>query len=125
MEGVLWVEERTKRIGLKTCFRIVEAWGLPEDEGVRLLGCDHMPALSEVTFDQLERISHILGIYKSLHTLFPSKANADAWIKKPNSASLFAGRTALDVLRDGITGLRAVRSYLEAEVLGIHPPQSR
>src|ERR1017187_10915299 len=48
--------------------------------------------------DTLERISYILGIYAALQILLPRQAAADAWIKRPNSAPMFAGKSALAVM---------------------------
>jgi len=105
------MDERTKRIGLQTFFRIMETWGLNEGEGLKLLGLDHAPEASALTVDQLERISHTLAIFKALHTLL-NEASADAWIQKPSQAPLFGGRRALDLLKGGTQGFRDVRAYL-------------
>lgn len=109
------MEDRLKRVGLSTFLRIANAWGLNEQEGLKLLSLDHLPAASDITTDQLERISHALGIYKALHTLL-EKSSADAWIQKPNQAPLFEGRTALDLLRQGTEGFWQVRVYLFEQV---------
>jgi hypothetical protein len=111
------MKERTKQVGLNTFLRIVKAWGLQETEGIKLLGLDRMPTVSDVTIDQLERISHTLGIYKALHTLL-SDPHADEWVQKPNDAPLFGGRSALDLLNEGTGGFRAVRVYLMEQVEG-------
>jgi len=111
------MDERTKQIGLKTFFRIVEAWGLQEGEGLKLLGLERLPEASALTVDQLERISHTLGIYKALHTLL-NEASADVWIQKPNQAPLFGGRPALDLLKTGTQGFREIMMYLVGQVEG-------
>lgn len=105
------MDERTKRIGLQTFFRIMAAWGLHEDDGLKLLGLDHMPEAGALTVDQFERISHTLAIFKALHTLL-NEASADAWVQKPNQAPLFGGRRALDILKSGTQGFRDIRAYL-------------
>ena len=65
--------------------------------------------------DTLERLSYLLGIYKALQILLPAAAAADAWVKKPNSAPLFGGRSALDRMLGGnVADLVAVRQYLDA-----------
>ena len=64
----------------------------------------------------LERISYLLGIYKALHILLPTEHAANAWLKKPNTAPLFAGQTALKkMLRGSIVDLADVRRYLDAQ----------
>jgi hypothetical protein len=50
-----------------------------------------------------------------LQILLPEPAAADAWIKKPNSAPLFGGQSALDRMLSGNVGdLFVVRQYLDA-----------
>ena len=69
-----------------------------------------------VTFDVLERISCILGIYKALHLLFAEPGQADSWLRRANEASIFGGRSALDrMLAGDVADLHAVRQYLDAQ----------
>ena len=70
---------------------------------------------AKLSSDTLERISHMLGIYRALHILLPSAQAADEWIRKPNRAPLFGGRSALDCLLSGAADLAEVRSYLDAQ----------
>lgn len=109
---------------LRAFFRISAAWGLKSAEERVLLGQppestffkwkkEQEGALSR---DVLERISYVLGIYKALQILFPDPARADAWIKRPNTAPLFAGQRALDRLLSGnVSDLFVVRQYLDAQ----------
>lgn len=113
---------RLAAAGLKAFFRIGAAWGLSTTEEMRLLGdpsratffkWKREPATANPGRDTLERISCILGIYKSLQILLPDPAVADAWVHKANTA--FAGRTALERMLAGNVGdLYAVRRYLDA-----------
>jgi hypothetical protein len=110
--------------GLRTFFNIAEKWQLTAEEQRILLGSP-----SRSTFfawkkkpphvlpaDTLERISYIFGIYKAIHILLPVPANADAWIKKPNSAPMFNGKSALHYMLQGrVMDLYSVRQYLDAE----------
>ncbi|MBV8500133.1 MAG: DUF2384 domain-containing protein [Paucibacter sp.] len=110
--------------GLRTFFRIAEAWGLANDDQQRLLGCGRSTffdwkagrikgALDAAT---LERLSHLFGIYAALQILLPVPERANAWIKQPNTAPLFGGGTALDRLRGGqVSDLFVVRQYLDAQ----------
>jgi len=108
---------------IRTFFRIAEAWTLTVEEQMALLGLESRSTYfswkraqdARLDRDQLERVSHVLGIYKALHLLFSSGPQADAWVKKPNTAPLFTGRPALERMRDGIRGLFAVRQYLDAQ----------
>ena len=66
--------------------------------------------------DTLERISYILGIYKALQLLLPDEQAADDWVKRPNAAPLFTGRSALDRMLSGqVADLFVVRQYLDAQ----------
>ena len=107
---------------LRTFFRIAKAWGLKEQEQMRLLGLDSRStfqswkrgAVAAIPKDALERISYIIGIYKGLHILLPR--SADEWVRKPNKAALFAGRPALDRMVSGnVADLYVVRQYLDAQ----------
>ena len=65
--------------------------------------------------DLLERISYVFGIHKALLILFGSQPRAAAWLRKPNKAQPFNGRSAHDRLFGGsVTDLAAVREYLDA-----------
>ncbi|ALJ26940.1 hypothetical protein AOT14_04950 [Stenotrophomonas acidaminiphila] len=64
----------------------------------------------------LERISYVMGIYRSLHIHFVAPAQADGWIKRANAAPLFAGSSALDRMIGGqVADLYVVRQYLDAQ----------
>ena len=66
--------------------------------------------------DALERISYLLGIFKALHILLPDEEAADAWVRKPNTAPLFAGTSALERMMSGqVSDLYVVRQYLDAQ----------
>ena len=112
----------TSGAALRAFFRMAEAWKLRVAEQRRLLG-----EPPESTFykwkrnrdgalgrDTLERISYLLGIWKSLQILFP--AQADAWLAKPNQAPLFGGQSALQRMLSGnVADLYVVRQYLDAQ----------
>lgn len=109
---------------LRTFFRIARVWGLSADQERCLLGNPPRSTFfrwkargdAALGRDVLERISHVLGIYKALHLLFPVDTQADAWIKRPNSAPLFGGRSALDRMLSGqVADLFVVRQYLDAQ----------
>jgi len=110
--------------GLRAFFNIANDWGLSANEQIVLLGSParstyfkwkSAPATAKLPRDTLERLSYILGIYKALQILLPNPQSADSWIKKPNAAPLFAGRSALDRMLGGnVSDLVAVRQYLDA-----------
>lgn len=73
------------------------------------------PEAARLGRDTLERISYILGIYKALQILLPEPKVADGWIHKPNSASIFGGKSALQRMLSGnVSDLYVVRQYLDA-----------
>ena len=111
--------------GLRTFFRICEKWGVSPERQVLILGCRDGTILdawqrgdyAEVSDDVLIRISYVLGVYKALNTIFPDARNADGWVTAPNSAPLFAGRSAMELMvEEGVEGLASVRRYLDAQV---------
>ena len=109
---------------LRSFFRLAEHWDLRVAEQRKLLGDP-----PESTFykwkreqdgslgrDTLERISYLLGIWKDLQILFPDPAQADAWLRKPNAATLFGGHSALERMLSGnVADLFVVRQYLDAQ----------
>ena len=114
--------ERLSGPGLRAFLNLGEAWGLSGDEQRQLLG-----GIAKTTFfrwkrdrdallsiDQLERISHLLGIYKNLQILLPT--TGDDWVRSPNDHPMFEGMPPVRLLaRGGITALRRVRTYLDAQ----------
>jgi uncharacterized protein (DUF2384 family) len=110
--------------GLRAFARIAELWQLSVAEQMRLLGVRSRstwfkwrkdPAV-QLPQDTLERLSYLLGIYKALQLLFKEPQAADAWLRRPNDAALFGGRSALDRMLSGqVSDLFLVRQYLDAE----------
>lgn len=108
---------------LRTFFRITSAWGLKAREEMVLLGSPPESTFFQwkkqkagsLSRDVMERISYVLGIYKALQILLPQPERADAWVKRPNAAPLFGGRSALDRMLSGnVADLFVVRSFLDA-----------
>ena len=109
---------------LRTFFRIAQAWKLSPRESMTLLGLRSRSTYhlwkdgraGALSRDTLERISYVLGIWKALQILLPGDEAADAWIRKPNAAPLFGGRTALERMMSGhVADLYEVRRYLDAQ----------
>ena len=115
--------DRMAAAGLRAFTRIAGAWGLSVDEQLRLLGSPprstffawrKQPDKAALSRDTLERLSNILGIYKSLQILLPDAAAADAWVRLPNQAPLFGGGSALQrMLAGNVSDLHLVRRYLD------------
>ena len=109
---------------LTAFFNITAGWGLSADEERVLLGSPPRSTFfkwksdraARLSSDTLERISYVMGIYKALRILLPTPDSADAWIKKPNKAYGFAGKSALERMLAGrVVDLADVRRYLDAE----------
>jgi hypothetical protein len=68
----------------------------------------------------VERVSLLLAILKAPTTLLSTDGATLGLVKAPNEAPLFGGLTALDVMiRDGVSGIRLVRDYLEAQIWSV------
>jgi uncharacterized protein (DUF2384 family) len=111
-------------VGLRAFARIAELWHLTIADQLTLLGLSSRSTYfkwrkeSQVRLprDTLERISYVLGIYKALQLLLPDTRAADEWIRRPNEAAVFGGRSALDRMLSGnVSDLYIVRQYLDAQ----------
>lgn len=109
---------------LRTFFRIAEAWKLSNKEQMALLGSPPRSTFFRwkqaedvvLPADTLERISYVFGIYSALQVLLPKAEAADAWVRRPNTAPIFGGGSALERMLSGQVGdLYLVRQYLDAQ----------
>ena len=110
---------------LQAFFQLATVWHLTEREQMKLLGlssqstiqswkADH---LAEVRHETIQRISYLLGIFKAINILLPEQTKANAWVRAPNTAPLFGGRSALDHMTSGDVGdLAVVRQYLDSQL---------
>jgi len=117
------VRRRLSGPGLRAFFAITEGWGLTTKRQRILLG-----SVSESTFhnwkggkhgalsyDQLERISLVLGIHKALTLLFAEEETGRTWLRQPNDERNFGGKPPLErMLAGSIDDLYRVRRYLDA-----------
>ena len=109
---------------LTAFFNITAAWGVTAEEERTLLGSPPRSTffkwkserIAKLSADTLERISYVMGIYKALRILLPTQEAANAWVKKPNTAAGFGGKSALQRMSAGrVIDLADVRRYLDAE----------
>ena len=116
--------EELGRTALTAFFNICAAWGLSSEEERVLLGSPPRSTFfkwkseraARLSADTLERISYVMGIYKALRILLPTEEMSNAWVKKPNTAAPFGGRSALERMLGGrVIDLADVRRYLDAE----------
>jgi Protein of unknown function (DUF2384) len=117
------VRRRLSGPAIRTFFNVAAAWGLSVTQQRGLLG---WPApstyhkykagqLGALSYDMLERISLVLGIYKALHILYPQAELADQWLRLANQNPMFGGKPPLELMIDGgIDGLYRVRRLLDA-----------
>ncbi len=108
------------RVALQAFERIASAWKLSIAERRMLLGgvpkttydrWRRAPDRANLTTDTLERISHVLGMYKALHVIFTDAGDADAWIGEPNTR--FGGASAKAHMLGSFTQLVETRRYLD------------
>jgi len=109
--------------------RIMNAWHVSPKDRQKLLG--NVPNFSFENFNeentklieplsenQIQIILELEAVAKYLQILLP-RPNADDWVNKPNRASLFLGKTALEYMCiNGKSGIQKVQQYLAAQVYG-------
>jgi len=113
----------TAAAALRVFWRLAEAWSLTAAEQATLLGVGRTTLyqwkqgkVGPLDRHVLERLSHLFGIYAALQILLPVRERADAWVRKPNEAPLFGGRSALERMLGGqVSDLFVVRQYLDAQ----------
>ncbi|WP_269620632.1 antitoxin Xre/MbcA/ParS toxin-binding domain-containing protein [Zhongshania sp. BJYM1] len=118
---------------LPAIFKIMELWSFSLDDQMILLGLSDEgllqnwkanPESVELTIDNIERISYILGIFKSLEILLPDAQIADNWLSTPNDNSIFSGVSPKSRLLSGsIADLAEVRDFLQKVASGLGPAE--
>tara|TARA_R110001583_G_scaffold195451_1_gene373765 strand:- start:6272 stop:6652 length:381 start_codon:yes stop_codon:yes gene_type:complete len=110
---------------LEAAFAILDRWECTPTEQAALLGIDtsalakyqRPPRASVLPVDLLERVSCLLSIHAALRLLFSSDESINGWVRRPNSAPFYGGRSALDVMLGGrVSDLYYVARRLLAEV---------
>ena len=115
-------QPRAAAAGLRVFNRIADRWALSSAERQALLG--GVSSISQsgptsLTAETVLRLSYLFRIFGTLQILLSDSARADAWIREPNSAPLFGGRTALQLILSGqLKDLQDVADYLETHVVG-------
>src|SRR5690554_89569 len=121
-------DERNKgHVALKGFFGICREWDCTQEEMMQLLGGVSQSTLAEyqklphvkLSPDTLERISYILGIYKSLRIMYPTAERANRRIRLETSEVPFAGTSAVDFMaRGSMRHLMEARRYFDARRAG-------
>lgn len=105
---------------------VARPWHLTTAQQAQVLGIDdpavlsgwledaarHLP-VENVPLRLLARIPTLVRIYGELHQIFRDPVQADGWIHLPNTASLFSGAPALQLLCVGRA--QEVYDYLRSQ----------
>ena len=114
--------ERLSPAAIRTFFKIMDRWGVRDEDARQLLGGVSNGPFYEMKknadrvleTDRLLRVSYLIGIFKALNILYSEKL-ADAWIQLPNANRIFGGQTPLAFMaRGGIGAMEIVRRLLDA-----------
>lgn len=97
---------------------LVHRFDLKEGEARILMGdmprSTYTSHKAKLNRDQKERVSYLLGIYKSLRILFEDGEQARTWINRQNALPPFNGMTPKEyMLEGGIVRLSEVRKFLD------------
>jgi uncharacterized protein (DUF2384 family) len=100
---------------------MADRWHLSADEQIVLLGSPGRSTFfkwkkegGNLPADTRERLSHLLGIWKTLRILFTIDERGEEWMRRPNQ--YFDGASALDVMLEGtMASIYRVRRYLDAQ----------
>jgi hypothetical protein len=112
------------RVAFKVILTIFEKWNCTTDEALTLLGLKRStwfkykshPETASFSPDLIERLSYILNIHAALRILFSNPDSVYQWVRKPNQAPFYNGRSAMDVMLQGrVVDLWSVASRLNAE----------
>jgi hypothetical protein len=102
----------------KSLINLVDRFNLKETEARILMGdmprSTYTAHRSKLNRDQKERVSYLLGIYKSLRILFDDAEQARTWINRTNDLPPFNGLTPKEyMLEGGMVRLADVRKFLD------------
>lgn len=122
--------ERLSGSALKAFFRLVDRWGVREEDAKQLLGgvtngpyheMKKYPRRCVLDPATLLRVSYLLGIFQALNVLH-GRSLANDWVSVPNSNRIFNGGTPLGyMIRGGLPAMSTVRRLLDAWQIG--PPR--
>jgi len=102
----------------KSLANLVDRFNLKENEARILMGdmprSTYTAQKAKLNRDQKERVSYLLGIYKSLRILFDDAEQARTWINRENTLPPFNGLTPKEyMLEGGMIRLAEVRKFLD------------
>jgi len=112
-------------VALKGFFGICTEWGCSQEEMRQLLGGISQTTLeeyeklphTELPLEALKRISYVMGVYKSLRTIYPTAERANRRIRLPTRELPFCGVSALDFMTQGsMKHLKQARRYFDGKL---------
>lgn len=118
-------DEHERSVLTKAVTRLFDEWGLSSKDRAILLGLDYddggaldncaVGAPFDDNRELLDRVGHLLSIYKRLEILYPENPEVrSAWASSPNRR--FKGKSAVEVVaEEGLAGLLRVQAVIEAE----------
>jgi hypothetical protein len=118
--------ERLSPGAVTAFFRMMETWGVRDEDARQLLGGVSNGAYYAMKKqpervldeDRLRRVSLLLGVFKALNILY-DEALADRWMQLPNRNRLFGGSTPLSyLLVGGLPAFITLRRLLDARRSG-------
>lgn len=118
------INNKQVQTAFKVVLTIFDKWQCTTEEALTLLGMKrstwfkYKSAPEKTSFgpDLTERISYLLNIHAALRVLFSNPESVYQWVRKPNKAPFYNGRSAMDIMLQGrVIDLWAVASRLNAE----------
>ncbi|MDP1603207.1 MAG: DUF2384 domain-containing protein [Legionella sp.] len=112
----------SNEIAWKSLKNLVERFHFDKNEAMRLMGdmatSSYYKGINKLegnlSRDEKERISLLLGIYKNLRILFVDSLQAMSWIDRENSLPPFNGLTPRNYIMEGsLLRLAEVRRFLD------------
>jgi len=108
-------------VAMEAFQRLAELWRLSTDDQIQLLGSPGRSTFFKwkkdggtLPRDTIERISHLLAVFKALEIMLPETGAADGWVHRKNE--YFQNRTALEVMLGGdIADILQVRQFVDAQ----------
>jgi hypothetical protein len=116
--------ESDPETALRAFFEIAGKWELSTEEQIKLLGSPPRSTFfkwkkdgGQLPADTVERLSHVVSIYKCLRILFTDENISDRWVRTANQAPFLNGISAVDFMTANgyVADVFKVRSYLDAQ----------
>lgn len=98
--------------GFKAADNILSSWGCSAQQSQNILKVSSTsyhkfkvnPEKTNLSDDQLERVSYLLNMHQALRIVFSNHENVSGFMSMQNCNDYFAGRTPLDIINSGKFG---------------------